>query len=153
MRSALLLPLLVLSLVAGCSNGPVPASMEGSTAAPAATHLGAWYWIGTTTAAQAVVAVAPERYQIDFAEADTLRVQADCNRGSGSYTLAAGDLAIGPIGLTKMGCSEDSQDRDFLAQLAGVRKLRLDGTRLYLELGEGRGIMQFARDPQSSLMQ
>jgi heat shock protein HslJ len=152
MRSATLFFLLVLSLGAGCSNKPAAAPAASATAASAATHLGVWYWIGTTTAAQAVVAVAPERFRIDFAETGTLRVQADCNRGSGSYKLMAGALALGPIGLTKMGCAVDSQDREFLSQLAIARSLTLVSDRMYLELDEGRGRMHFARDPKSGLL-
>jgi heat shock protein HslJ len=144
---------LALSMGAGCSSKPAAAPAASATAATAPTHLGAWYWIGTTTAAQVVVAVAPERYQIDFAEADALRVQADCNRGHGSYKLTQGALVIGPIGLTKMGCARDSQDRDFLSQLAAARSLRLAGDRLDLELDEGRGSMHFARDPKAALVQ
>lgn len=128
---------------------PVPAA--DSKAAATATHLGAWYWIGTKTAARADVAGAPERYQLEFAEAGTVQVQADCNRGSGSYTLSAGALAFGPIAMTKMGCPDDSQDRDFMAQLASGGSLALDDGWLIVEISAGRGTMYFSRDPKSAL--
>jgi heat shock protein HslJ len=153
MRPVLLLPFLLLALGVGCTNGPTSAPAASAQPAPVATHLGAWYWIGSITPTEAVVAASPERYLVDFAEAGRMQVRADCNRGSGSYTLEAGALAFGPIGLTKMGCAVDSQDREFLSQLASARSLRLDGDRLYVELDEGRGSMQFARDPKSVLVQ
>ncbi len=157
MRSTPLLWVLALSLCAGCSNAPAPAPVSpaehaaNDTAAAAATHLGVWYWIGTTSGTQTLAAADPARYRIDFADAGTILVQADCNRGRSEYQLAAGTLAIGPIGLTKMGCPEDSQDREFLAQLAIGGSLMLRGSWLILELSEGRGSMRFARDANAVL--
>jgi heat shock protein HslJ len=151
MRSALLFVVLALSLGAGCSNAPDPMPKTNTPAAPDATHLGVWYWIGTTVDGQAIVVVDPTRYRIDFADASTMLVQADCNKGRGGYTLDAGRFAAGPIGLTKMGCPEDSQDLDFLAQLASARSLAPAADRLRIELSDDRGTMQFARDPKAVL--
>ena len=151
MRSALLFVVLALSLGAGCSNAPDPAPAASTQATPAATHLGIWYWIGSTSAGPTLLAADPARYQINFADAGSMLVQADCNRGRSGYTLDAGKFMPGPIGLTKMGCPEDSQDRDFLAQLGSAQSLAPDGEWLRIELSEGRGTMHFARDPKSVL--
>ena len=78
-------------------------------------------------------------------------VQADCNRGRAGYTLDGGKFVPGPIGLTKMGCPQDSQDRDFLAQLRSAQSLAPAGDWLHIELGEGRGTMHFARNAKSVL--
>jgi heat shock protein HslJ len=151
MRSTPLLLMVALLLGAGCSNAPAPAPAESGSAVPAEAHLGVWYWIGTTTAAQAVVVADPTRYEINLSDAETMLVRADCNRGRGGYTLAAGALAIGPIGLTKMGCPEGSQDGEFLAQLGRGGLMTLDSGWLHIEFGEGKGTMHFARDPKSVL--
>ena len=151
MRSALLFAVLALSLGAGCSNAPDPAPAASLKATPAVTHLGNWYWIGSTIGGQTVLAADPARYQINFADAGTMLVQADCNRGRGAYVLAAEGFTPGPISLTKMGCPADSQDRDFLAQLAGAKALLATGDRLRVELGENQGTMHFARDAKAVL--
>lgn len=151
MRSALLFGVLALSLGAGCSNAPDPVPAASTPAAPAATHLGIWYWIGSTSVGPTQLAADPVRYQINFADAGTMLVQADCNRGRAAYTLDAGRFVPGPIGLTKIGCPPDSQDRDFLAQLRSAQSLAPAGDWLQIELGEGRGTMHFARDPKSVL--
>lgn len=155
MRLALLCAVFAMCLGAGCSNAPdavtaarAPAAPE-SPAAPDVAHLGVWYWIGTTAAAQDVLVADPARYQIEFADAGTLLVQADCNKGSGSYALDGARFAPGPIALTKMGCPPDSQDLDFMSQLRTGGALMAAGGRLRIELGDGRGAMQFARDPKS----
>ncbi len=151
MRSALLFLALALSLGAGCSNAPDPAPKVSTPAAPDATHLGLWYWIGSTVGGEAILVADPTRYRIDFADASTMLVQADCNKGRGGYTLDAGRFAVGPIGLTKMGCPEGSQDLDFLAQLSSARALAPASDSLRIELSEDRGSMQFARDPKAAL--
>lgn len=151
MRSALLFAMLALSLGAGCSSAPDPAPAASMSATPAATHLGAWYWIGSTSGGQTLLALDPARYQIDFADAATILVQADCNRGRAAYSLDAGAFSVGPIGLTRMACPADSQDREFLAQLASGKSLNPADNGLSIELAEGRGTMHFARDPKSSL--
>lgn len=151
MRSALLFVVLALSLGAGCSNVPDPAPAASTSVAPAATHLGVWYWIGSTAGGQTVLAADPARYQINFADASTMLVQADCNRGRGGYTLESGTFAAGPIGMTKMGCPEGTQDHAFLAQLASGQSLQPTEARLRIDLSEGRGSMHFARDPKAQL--
>lgn len=151
MRSVLFFVVLALSLGTGCSNAPDPVPAASTPVMPVATHMGIWYWIGSTSAGPTLLAADPARYQINFADAGTMLVQADCNRGRAGYTLDGGKFAPGPIGLTKVGCPPDSQDRDFLAQLRGAQSLAPAGEWLHIELGEGSGTMHFARDPKSVL--
>lgn len=152
MRTALLLAVFAMCLGAGCSNAPDAVPAAGAPAAPESpetTHLGTWFWIGTTAAAQDVLVADPTRYRVEFADAGTLLVQADCNKGRGGYTLDGDRFAAGPIALTKMGCPEDSQDLEFMSQLGTGGALMASGDRLRIELGDGRGAMQFARDPKT----
>jgi len=144
MRSHLLI-VLTLLVSSACSN--VPESMPPS--APPASHLGTWYWIATTSADGAQTITQPQRYQIEFAEDGRFGVQADCNGGGSQYSISAGQLQIGPIGLSKRACPDDSQDRVFVRQLAAVDKMQVSEQWLQLELSGDIEVMHFARDPQA----
>lgn len=161
MRSTSLVVVLALLVGAGCSNVPDPAPAASTPAAPAGANpidstkttaitspSGAWYWTGSVGAGSGAVQVLDAtRYRIEFADATTLLIQADCNQGRASYTLSAtGEFQPGPIGLTKMGCSRDSQDRQFVAGLARGRALRSAADTLQIELDDG-STMQFRRAP------
>jgi heat shock protein HslJ len=151
------LPLILLPvvLVVACTSAPelTPPSTPEVVTAPA-THLGAWYWTGTVSTDNVLIAADPARYRIEFTDATTMAVQADCNRGRASYTLSSQDeLQTGPIGLTKMGCPEDSQDRQFLTALAAARRLQPGADWLRAELADGQGSMLLARDSSARLHQ
>jgi putative lipoprotein len=102
----------------------------------------AWAWQRTELAdGKRIVARAPERYTIRFADGRA-SVVADCNRGGGGYqTGPGGSIAIGPIATTKKGCPDDSQDHEFLRSLASAESYRFEGSALVLELRNGAGAM------------
>lgn len=105
----------------------------------------AWYWLGGKIGGDWQQVDAPSRYRIEFADARTLLLVADCNRGRADYTWAAdGRFAAGPAGLTKMGCPPESQARAFLAGLATAANLRAESAWLSLE--SSQGLMLFAPD-------
>lgn len=158
MRSLALVTWLV--LVSGCSNAPDTAPQasdkEGAaasaTVASAGDYRGTWYWIGMAVGGQAQWVADPSRYRIEFAEPGTVLVKADCNQGRAAYTLSAeAAFALGPVGLTKMGCPDDSQDREFLAQFAQGRALAAAKHWLRVDLADNLGTMLFAREPQATL--
>lgn len=147
MRSHLL-SLFVLFIASACSN--IPDSTPPP--APPVTHLGNWFWIASTSADGAQNIEQPQRYQIEFVDDGSLRVQADCNRGGSRYSiLSESQLQIAPIALSKRACPDDSQDRLFVRQLAGVTKMTLNGQQLRLESANGAEVMHFARDPNAKM--
>lgn len=77
------------------------------------------------------------RYTIRFASDGTMRVRADCNRGSGRFAVDGERLSLSAIATTKKGCGADSMDRQFLRALAEVVSYRLVDRRLLLTLGSG----------------
>ena len=108
-----------------------------------------WTWQGTQFANGARIAPAtPERYAIEFQPGGMVKVRADCNRGSGSYLLNAGQLTFGPIALTKMMCPPGSSDGEFLKGLASASAQAMSGSDLVLTLQGNGGSMRFTTTRQ-----
>lgn len=130
---------LLLALLASAACAPLAQSGDP-------TPVGSvWEWQETlASSGTRVVAAAPERYTIEFLPDGALRVQADCNRGSGRYETGAGRrLAIGPIATTKKMCPPGTQDAEFLRGLASAVGYRFDGADLVLLPATGDGSMRF----------
>jgi heat shock protein HslJ len=107
-----------------------------------------WHWQATISkdASRAVNVSAPARYTVQFAGDGQVRVQADCNRGSGRYMpTQEGGLTLSPIATTKMGCPAGSLDTRFLRELGAVGRYRLDSGALMLESRDGAASMRFVR--------
>lgn len=139
-------------LLAGCAQdagreGPVSPAPAPPIVPPHQAEIRAWYWLGGRDAEGSWVRVdAPSRYRIEFADARTLLLVADCNRGRADF-LWSGDsrLSIGPAGLTKMGCPAGSRERRFVAGLAATTNLHGEGRWLWLRAADG-ALMLFAAD-------
>ncbi len=159
MRSAMTLMAASLCLSA-CAMREEPTQIEAPAPAPVAptpaptppTHLGAWYWVGTIGAEATVIARDPARYRIEPMADGRIAVQADCNRGGGQYEMANRyEVRIGPIGLTKMGCPAESQDRTFLDDLAAARSFGAGPEWMLVDLLDDRGVMHFGRSDSARL--
>jgi heat shock protein HslJ len=108
-----------------------------------------WTWQGTQFPNGARIAPdAPERYTLVFQPGGMVNVRADCNRGSGSYLLNAGQLTFGPIALTKMMCPPGSLDSEFLKALGTVSAQGMSGSDLVLTLQGNAGTMRFTTTRQ-----
>lgn len=146
---------LTLILVAACSNAPAPVTapeppLPMSEEAPS-TPSGSWHWLGAVGPTP-VSALDPARYAVEFQDNGSALIQADCNRGRSDYAAdLAGAALFGPIGLTKMGCAADSQDRQFLAELRAARAAISGKHWLRMPLADGESYALFARDPQARL--
>ena len=104
-----------------------------------------WQWQRTEFPGGAsVVAAAPERYTLVFQGGGRVLLRADCNRGSGAYEVNDTAMKLGAAALTRMGCPPDSQDGEFLRQLARVARYTVAGGELVLTLTDG-GTMRFRR--------
>jgi len=102
-----------------------------------------WEWAGTTTPVDEIVVAAPERYTLELLGEGTARVQFDCNRGSGTYTMTEHELAFGVFMSTRMACPEDSLDVRYESDLSRVKSFFLSDGMLYLELPFDSGTMRF----------
>lgn len=113
--------------------------------------VGVWQW-QQTQENSGDVTTPPDssRYTIEFMADGRVTVQADCNRGGGSYTSNANTLDVGEIATTKMACSSGSLDTEFLRQLDEVNSYLFKDGKLYLELPVDSGSMEFVRADEST---
>lgn len=80
--------------------------------------------------------VSSENYRVTFAADGTLSGIGDCNRFSGSYSLADGSLTVGDnLVATRMMCLGQAQEDRFLAMLKSADAYAIDGVRLMLITG------------------
>jgi heat shock protein HslJ len=145
---------------AGCQpsareSGPVADSSAdvlepapGLAAAEASLMTGTWMWVGTNRPTDRVEPNDPTKYTIAFQSDSLAAVQADCNQGSGRYTLVeGGKIELEPVTTTQMGCPEGSSDTEYLRQLGAVEAWGVQGDTLSLALELGGGTMRFVRRP------
>jgi heat shock protein HslJ len=125
----------------------MPPQIVAEVAPPLAGRV--WVWqVSEHRDGTRVVSPAAERYTLEFEDDGRVRVRADCNRGSGRYTISADNrLNISAVATTKMGCPPGSKDGEFLRDLASIQGYRLDGGNLVL-LANDTGTMRFAPTPQ-----
>jgi heat shock protein HslJ len=106
-----------------------------------------WQWtelIETEPASQSLVPD-PENYTLILRSDGTYQVQADCNVGSGGYTLEGNNLTLLPGPMTLAECEPDSLYDEYLGFLGQVVTFQLDGEKLVLNLKDGAGKMGFVR--------
>ncbi len=88
------------------------------------------------------------RYTVLFQAGGKVAVQADCNRGSGSYALNGSALSFGPLAMTRAMCPPGSRDGEFLAALSAVTGQAFRGNDLVLTLKSDSGSMLFTTPRQ-----
>ncbi len=98
----------------------------------------AWQWASLSDAAGTTTAVDdPERYTLAFLDDGTIAFTADCNSGSGSYTLEGMALTLQPGAMTAAACAAESLSDQFVAALGQVDGYMFDGDNLLLVLADG----------------
>jgi len=86
------------------------------------------------------------RYALSFAEGGQLRLQADCNRGTGSWQSSGASLEFGGIALTRAMCPPSPIGERFVRDLGFVRSFVMRDGQLHLSLMADGGIYTF--EPQ-----
>jgi uncharacterized lipoprotein YbaY len=149
----LLVPLGLALCWAGAPLGHVATAARGPGAAaasdtPAGLTNTLWQWQGTY-ASDWLLTDDPTRYTVTFGDDGTLAVQADCNRGTGSYTVDGSSISIGLLATTLALCPPGSLDSQFLQHLQAANLYLLQDGELYLYLPAGAGTMAFAAAPST----
>ncbi|HET7092891.1 MAG TPA: META domain-containing protein, partial [Thermomicrobiales bacterium] len=92
----------------------------------------------------------PDQYAVEFLPDGKLAIQADCNRGVGTYAVDGPtvDLQIG--GVTRALCPEGSLMDRFLGDLDAVNSHVFRAGHLFLALPVDSGILEFAPAPVPS---
>jgi heat shock protein HslJ len=124
---------------------PEPTETTGSSPVPPADLLGkAWQWVHFTDPATCDTAVVnPEDYQLQFEADGTVFIQADCNTGSGTYSVNEGSISIIVGSMTRAFCGEDSLDAQFLLYLEAAAIWFTQNGDLFFDLKFDSGTMQF----------
>jgi heat shock protein HslJ len=134
-NAALTLTAFVLSIVAMTQATPTPADQA---AIPPVI------WELTELAPTGAAAIEIEdssRYTVQFLPDGEVVVRADCNQGSGTFSISKEEvpLSIGPIASTLMLCPGDSHDADFLALLVSTTQAEFtENSSLVLTGDDGR---------------
>ena len=131
------------ALLAGCGAG-LGEDAPVRNRAPEAVTGKVWQWERTVTPVETVESPAPDRYTLELAPNGRLLVRADCNRGTGTYRIGAGTIAIGPIATTRMACPPGSLDASYLRDLQRAAAFFVESGNLFIELPVDSGTMRFA---------
>jgi heat shock protein HslJ len=133
------------------SPGVAERLAQASTTAPSLSQ-GVWLWQRTAYAdGTTIVCADPGKYTLTFLDNGLYNVQADCNQGSGAYTVDGSRLTLQPGPMTRAACPPGSQDTVFLRDLGQVATYVFDGENLVLNLAMDSGNMVFSPRPPVSL--
>ena len=104
-----------------------------------------WQWVAFTDAVNGTQDVAnPANYTVQFQSSGVARIQADCNRGAGGYTIDGSSISIEIGAMTRAQCPDGSQSDDFVRYLDGAAVWFMDGDNLFIDLFADSGTMKFA---------
>lgn len=157
----LLCCLLILTACVIEAPGATSGMGSGSTATPAATAgervyaaieltTNPWLWVSFTDPTQQVEIDAPEQYTITFTTDGTVKVKADCNIASGTYTADDnGSLTITLGPMTLAACPPDSRSDEFIKNLGFVAGFFFEKGFLYLDLMADGGTFQLGAAAES----
>ena len=109
-----------------------------------------WRWVRLASA-ETVEVDEPERYTLELAAGGRYAIRADCNRGSGSYSLDGAALRLGPGPMTRAACPPGSLGDRFAGLLSRVASWQRHGSALRLALEDGSGALEFEARPRVSL--
>jgi heat shock protein HslJ len=107
-----------------------------------------WNWQGFTDQSEQndIVVPNPDNYRMQLRPDGTYGFKADCNSGSGSYTLEGNNLTFSMLFATTLAeCGPGSLYNDYLALLGQVASYVRDGDNLVLNLAADAGNMNFSK--------
>jgi heat shock protein HslJ len=111
-----------------------------------------WLWIRTDyNDGTTIDSLDPSKYTVTFSEDGRVRIQADCNSGSSTYTIEGSRLTIQPAAVTLAFCGPASQDAVFLRDLQRVVGYTFKDEQLVLNLALDSGNMVFSPMPPVSI--
>lgn len=137
-----LLVLLTATALALAACGSSDDGPAGSGSEPGALLTPRWVLeagaLGITDAEQVVA-------WLDFAPGGNVTGQDGCNRLTGTYTAAPGELRFGPLAGTRRACvgAAEAVAREVTARLPRVRQFAIDGSALTLRDASGTALLQY----------
>ncbi len=114
--------------------------------APAAGSLLGTVWLLEDVGGAGVMDYA--RATLEFPEAGKVVGRGSCNRFFGSVEIGGGTIAFGPLGSTRMACTEAvmNQENRYLKALEAASTYSLEGPYLFLHTAATRKALRFARE-------
>lgn len=124
-----------------------PTEAPPPTAEPGAGLTGVtWRWTGLAVpAGMKDTPTNPSEYTVLFNADGTLGFRADCNSGSGGYTLNGNNISIQLGVMTQVQCPEGSLSNEFLTLLPQATTYSVQGNSLSLFLNANSGTMTFVK--------
>jgi uncharacterized lipoprotein YbaY len=107
-----------------------------------------WNWQGFMDQSEQndIVVPNPDSYRLLLRPDGQYSFKADCNSGSGSYTLEGNNLTISPLFATTLAeCGPGSLHNEYLSLLGQVVTYVREGDNLYLNLVADAGNMEFSK--------
>jgi heat shock protein HslJ len=104
-----------------------------------------WQWTGfqnSKTPENLTLVPKPENYTLSFFSDGIYYIKADCNSGSGNYTLKENNLSFSPATMTLIACGPGSMDSEYLSLLSGEKSTSFENNQLILYSKE-TGIKMF----------
>ena len=113
---------------------------------PAAVIGATWEWVGFTDPVNGTQEIAtPERYTLRLLPSGTARIQADCNRGAGKYTVDGSSVDLEVTTLTRAACPPGSLSTDYVKYLNAAAVWFMQDGDLYFDLFADSGTMRFVK--------
>jgi heat shock protein HslJ len=105
----------------------------------------AWQWVAFGDAVTGVQEIAnASRYQITFQPNGIVRVQADCNRGAGQYSVDGASIGVNIQTMTRAMCPPGSLSNEFVQRLNAAAIWFVQDGDLFFDLFADSGTMRFA---------
>jgi len=148
-----------LMILAALANGSAPQAPPAAQPTPAASSPATtetalpsdafdvtWQWESLVTPVDTVKPDRPELYTLQFDRSGRVAVRADCNRGSGPYTVSAGRrITFGAMALTRAACPPGSLSDRFVRDVGRVSSYFVRDGALFLEMPVDSGTLRFRR--------
>ena len=131
-------PIAWLLATALAAFAPAALAAQEATPQPATATIEPVIWqLQSLTGANGDIQPDDRLYTVQFQPDGAVGVQADCNRGRGTWSVDGDGVSIGRIGVTRMMCPEGSIDAAFLAALESSSGWRYEEDRLVLDTANG----------------
>lgn len=126
--------------------GEAPENKVAETSTTSELAGSSWQLVGIASMDDKVEAPAdPALYTLEFNADGSASMQADCNRGSGTWkSESSGQLSFGPIAATRAMCPPQSISDTYLAQFEWVRSYVMTDGHLFLTTMADGSIIELA---------
>ena len=102
-----------------------------------------WQWQNMVTPVEEIEISDPENYTFELQEDGNVAVKADCNSGSGTYTIEGNKITIDITSTTLALCEPDSRSDFFFRSLNAAAIYFVEDGLLYMDLPADGGTMSF----------